>query len=529
MYDSRTTNGKTVPLWYRRLSAADRDAISQRWSPDWPNSPVDVVIVGAGICGLSTAYQLLRQGRSVVVLDMRSIGAGETGRSTAHVASALDDRYHLLERIHGPAHAALAAQSHTAAIDSVESICASEGIACDFRRVNGYLFAADGGEPELRRELDAARRAGLSVEWLDAAPAPFADSACLRFADQAELDPLAYVLGLARAVQYLGGRIYSRTRMRRLEHHAHREHDHEVRVHVDGRMPIVTRDVIVATNTPVNDLFALHTKQAPYRSYVLALDIPAGSIERGLYWDTLDPYHYVRLAGEDLLIVGGEDHKVGQSAAPEASWSRLEAWTRERFRNAGEVRFRWSGQIQEPDDGLAFIGRNPGNSSHVFIATGDSGNGITHGALAGILLSDLICGKDNPWAAVYDPSRKLLHPAAIRDFVHENANVARHYAHWLLPERARHTLQPGEGRVIRPGIVPIALYVDEAGTEHRHSAVCPHLGCIVAWNRAEKSWDCPCHGSRFDPYGKLLTGPSNRDLAQPESAASPPKRSDAAQ
>ncbi|HEY2734865.1 MAG TPA: FAD-dependent oxidoreductase, partial [Polyangiales bacterium] len=388
MNDVRTTNGQSVPVWYRALAASDREALTERWSAPWPDRPVDTVVIGAGIAGLSTAYHLLRQGCSVVLLEMNSIGSGETGRTSAHLACAVDDRYHELERIHGVAHAAWIAQSHQAAISSIESICSSEAIACEFERVNGYLIAADrADEKELAREVAPARRAGLSVRWREAGPSPFDGAAALCFTDQAQFQPLAYVLGLARTVRRLGGRIYTRTKMRRIEH------GDTLRVHVDGQLPLSAGSVVVATNTPVNDRIAMHTKQASYRSYVLGIDVPAGSVERALYWDTLDPYHYVRLAGDDLLIVGGEDHKVGQSGEPSASWTRLEAWVRERFRGAGELRFRWSGQIQEPDDGVAFIGKAPGHSP-VYIATGDSGNGLTHGALAGLLLSDLIVGRD---------------------------------------------------------------------------------------------------------------------------------------
>jgi nitrite reductase/ring-hydroxylating ferredoxin subunit len=271
---------------------------------------------------------------------------------------------------------------------------------------------------------------------------------------------------------------------------------------------------VVTTNSPINDVFAMHSKQAAYRSYVLGVAIEPGSVPSALYWDTEDPYHYVRLAEHGkLLIVGGEDHKVGQSQAPEQSWERLEQWTRDRFAGLGETRYRWSGQIWEPADGLAFIGRNPGRADNIYLCTGDSGNGITHGALAGLLLSDLILGQENPWSEVYDPSRKITQPRAAREFVKENFNVALRYGEWLLPgAKAAEKIEPGHGAVVRKGVRRVAVYVDELNARHECSAVCPHLGCLVSWNRAERSWDCPCHGSRFDPYGRVLTGPARRDL-----------------
>jgi nitrite reductase/ring-hydroxylating ferredoxin subunit len=282
--------------------------------------------------------------------------------------------------------------------------------------------------------------------------------------------------------------------------------------------------VVVATNSPISDRVSIHTKQAAYRSYVLGFELPANSLQRALYWDTQDPYHYVRLAADGgRLIAGGEDHKVGQSARPEQHWQRLEAWTRSHFPMVGPIVSRWSGQIQEPSDGLAYIGKDPASLGRVFISTGDSGNGITHGAIAGLLLPDLIAGHTHPWAALYDPSRKLR-AIRTREYFRENANVALHFAEWLLPRaRGERDIERGEGRVVRRGLHHVAVYVDPQGGRHECSATCPHLGCLVAWNRAEKSWDCPCHGSRFDAYGKVLTGPAADDLQpltrQPSSAA----------
>lgn len=502
MYDAHRTSGESFPLWLEDAGAGE--------GPTGLPRVADVVVVGAGMAGLSTAYHLLRAGRSVVVLDKGSIGSGETARTTAHLASALDDRFYVLERVHGPEGARLAAQSHAAAIDSIERAVRDERIACGFQRVDGYLFAGKGDSIDtLRREFSAARRAGLDVAWLDRAPLPFDTGPCLRFADQAQVEPIAYLQGLAETVRRLGGQICTGQHVERLTE------GHPAIVHVQGGERVQCGAVVFATNTPINDTFAVHTKQAPYRTYVIGMQVAPGSVPRGLFWDTEDPYHYVRLAGDDLLLVGGEDHKVGQATRPEEHWQTLEAWTRERFPQGGPVRYRWSGQVQEPADGLAFIGRNPGRETNIFIATGDSGNGMTHGALAGMLLRDLICERENPWAALYAPSRKvsLTHLSAAREFLRENVNVARHYTDWLLPgDRAARDIPPGTGAVVRRGLRKIAVYVDEAGVRHECSATCPHLGCVVAWNSAERSWDCPCHGSRFDPYGRVLTGPATRDL-----------------
>jgi glycine/D-amino acid oxidase-like deaminating enzyme/nitrite reductase/ring-hydroxylating ferredoxin subunit len=522
MYDSQRTSGESLPPWSTPsdLSVSSLGVVASTFdepkeSASWPDRTLDVVVIGAGITGLSTAYHLLEAGCSVMVIDKGRVACGETGRSTAHVSSALDDHYCMLERMHGASGARLAAESHVAAIASIEAIAKKEAIDCAFSRVDGYLFAAHAREIDLLdRELVAARRAGLEVDMVGGAPLPFATGAALRFRHQAQVQPVAYVEGLARAVRAKGGLIRTGVRVR------HVEEGSPAKVHVDGGATVVARSVVVATNTPVVDVFAMHTKQAAYRSYAIGIPVEKGSIERALYWDTQDPYHYIRLAGDDdLLIVGGEDHKVGQSREPEHRWERLERWARDRFAIADGTegaRYRWSGQVWEPVDGLAFIGKNPGRADNVFISTGDSGNGITHGAIAGILLSDLIAGRENPWAGLYDPSRKVTRVLAAREFVKENLNVGLHYGDYLKPGEDPAHIARGEGAIVRRGVRRVAVYVDEVGQRHECAGVCTHLGGPISWNRAERSWDCPCHGARFDPYGRVMTGPALRDLERLE-------------
>jgi nitrite reductase/ring-hydroxylating ferredoxin subunit len=282
------------------------------------------------------------------------------------------------------------------------------------------------------------------------------------------------------------------------------------------------RSVVVATNSPVSTRFAIHTKQAPYRTYVVARAIAAGAVPRALYWDTADPYHYVRLqpgagpGGADVLIVGGEDHKTGQEEDPAGRFDRLESWIDENLPRAGERLMRWSGQVMEPVDGLAFIGRDPTGDEGLYVATGDSGQGMTHGTIAGILLTDLVAGRENPWATLYDPGRVTLR--ATGEFARENLNVALQYGDWVTAGDVESVdaIPRGRGAVVRRGASKVAAYRDDAGVLHERSAVCTHLGCIVAWNDLERSWDCPCHGSRFDVHGKVLNGPALRELGPAE-------------
>jgi glycine/D-amino acid oxidase-like deaminating enzyme/nitrite reductase/ring-hydroxylating ferredoxin subunit len=478
----------------------------------------EVCIVGAGIAGLLIAQHLASAGRSVVILDQAGTLAGETRRTTAHLTSVLDAGYARLESMHGVEIARKLAQSHTAAINLIERLARDGGIDCDFRRLDGYLYDVAGavGDGSLESEWQAAQRAGLECELVSTAPLPFVNGPALRFPNQAEFDPARFGEALVRDVLRKGGRIYAPVRVVALE----KGSVLCVRT-ADGRT-VRANDVVMATNTPINDIVTMHTKQAPYRTYALAAPIPRGSITAGLYWDREEPYHYVRTAPSrdgslapdyEWLIVGGEDHKVGQDARSESRWTRLEQWVRTRFERAGAPLYRWSGQVLEPVDGIAFIGLNPGDE-HVFVVTGHSGNGMTYGGVAGMLIADLISGRPSAWASVYDPARKPVTAKAIGRFVRENLNVARRYGDWLVEGDAASVeqIERGQGAVVRRGLKKVAVYVDERGRAHELSAKCPHLGCVVAWNRAEKSWDCPCHGSRFDAHGRVLMGPAVRDL-----------------
>lgn len=508
----------TTSIWMAGSAGGRQDEARGNGAAELPAaSEADVCVVGAGMAGLSTAYQLAREGARVLVLDQGPIAGGESARTTAHLASALDDRFHRLEKLHGAEGARLAAESHAAAIDSIEQIARGEDIACDFARVDGYLFATRPGDTEeLDRELEAAGRAGLAVERVDRSCWPWFDTGpCLRFRHQAEFHPLRYLHGLARAIRRRGGLIVTGVRAARLEG------GRRCRVITADRRVIHAGALVVATGSPVHGVVAIHGKQAAYRSYVIALEIPAGAVGHALYWDTGDPYHYVRVARSERatlewLVVGGEDHRTGQADDGEERFARLEAWTRERFPMAERVAMRWSGQILEPADGLAFIGRSPGLNPNLYLVTGDSGNGLTHGALAGIVVADLVLGRENPWAALYDPSR--VKTRSLGGLLRENLNVAAQYADWLTPGAGKGevALEPGTGAVVRRGLRKVALYRDTGGELHQLSATCPHMGGVVAWNSVEGSWDCPCHGSRFDGTGHVLSGPARRDLAREE-------------
>ena len=500
-------SGTTRSIW---LQAAPIPA-SPRLAAD---ARADVCVVGAGMAGLSTAYLLAREGRKVIVIDDGPVAGGETARTTAHLTHVLDHRYHWIEKVHGPEGARIAADSHSAAIDRIESIVRSEEISCNFERLDAFLFVPPGDPPdELEREIEAARAAGLDrVEWAERAPLTGFDTGrCLRYPDQGQFHPLDYLEALALAIKREGGRIHRDT------HAGAIEEGPPMRVGTEAGPVVTAEHVVVATNTPIHMMIGVHARQAAYRSYALAAVVPEGAVSRALYYDTPTPYHYVRLhtppraGGEELLIVGGEDHKTGQADDGDARWMALEAWMRKRFPAAGEVRARWSGQVFEPADGVAFIGRDP-EKRNLLMVTGDSGMGMTHGTIAGILLTDLVLDRPNPWQKLYDPSRSSLRAAG--ELARENWNAAVQYMDFVTPGDVdtESAIPARSGAVMRDGMKKVAVYRDPSGALHRMTAICPHLGCIVAWNSTENSWDCPCHGSRFDPRGRVLSGPANTNL-----------------
>jgi glycine/D-amino acid oxidase-like deaminating enzyme/nitrite reductase/ring-hydroxylating ferredoxin subunit len=503
-------SGQTTSVWMNTAASVVTNSLQA-------DIDCDVCIIGAGIAGLSVAYHLAKQNKKVVVLDDGPIAGGETCRTTAHLTNAIDDRYHRLEQVHGLDGARLAAESHTRAIDRIGEIIAEEQIDCDFRRVDGYLFQPPGADAAgLDKELAAAHRCGLTdVQKVERAPIEsFNTGPALLFPRQGQFHITKYLRGLTNAIHSQGGRIFTGTHVTEIQAGT------PALVMTSAHARVKAAAIVVATNVPVNDRVEIHTKQMPYRTYIVGAVVPRGSIMPALFWDDDDPYHYVRVqsaAEGDILIVGGEDHKTGQANDANRRFARLEAWARERWPQIESIAYRWSGQVIETQDYLAFIGRNPFDDDNIYIATGDSGMGMTHGTIAGMLISDLILGRSNPWEKLYDPGRVRV--ASANEFLKENLNTfAQYKEHFTAGDLADVTaIPPGEGAIIRRGLNKVAVYHSAEGAFVACSAVCPHLGAVAQWNSLEKSWDCPAHGSRFTAHGSVTNGPANSGLKRLES------------
>lgn len=477
------------------------------------NTETDICIIGAGISGLTTAYILSSLGKSVVLIDDGPIAGGQTVRTTGHLTNVLDDRYFLLEDYFGIEGAKFASESHREAINFIENLVKQHSIDCDFETVNAYLFVPPGESLDvLKKELGAAHRAGLiDATMINRAPlSTFDTGPCLCFPKQAQFDVIPYLNSLCALIQKREVQIFSYTHASQIK----KTKDSYV-VITDHNHSIKAKHVVLATNTPFNSRFFPHLKQAAYRTYVITWEIPKNSVEKAIFYDTANPYHYIRIANHnkehDLLIIGGEDHRTGEKADTESCYENLKKWTTQRFPMAEKVCYQWSGQVMEPVDCLAFIGK-VSDDSELYMITGDSGNGLTHGTLGAMLISDLILKRSNPWEKLYSPHRITL--KATHDFVDENVNTAWQYREWMTKGDIESVseLKPNCAGILRKGLKKHACYRDKEGQLHEFSATCPHLGAIVNWNASEHCWECPAHGSRFDPYGKLLQGPANCNL-----------------
>ena len=480
----------------------------------------DVCVIGGGIAGLTTAYLLSREGKRVVVLEAQAgLVNGETGSTTAHLAWVIDDRFARVASIRGDDVARAAADSHRNAINSIEQIAAAESIDCDFRRVDGYLFPGADGPQVVNEEADELSRLGIPFKPLDGPPIPGLTGPSLKFFGQGQFHPKKYLAGVAAAIRKNGGVIHTDTRVVKIEGGS------PCQVHTAGEFTVTATAVVIATNSPFDAGVLLHTRMAAYTTYAIALAIPHLAVPAALFWDTEDPYHYIRTQpgdrGGDYLIVGGEDHKTGQADDQHERWGRLEDWTRDRFPAAGELRHRWSGQVFETPDGLGLIGAAPWGRN-LFVITGDSGMGMTHSTLGARLVANLIRGIDDPLASVYDPSRIM--PVALRTFLAENLNVAAQYSDWLTggDVKSVEDIPVGQGAIVRSGLKKLAVYKRKDGSTCEMSATCRHMGALVRWNPGEKTWDCPAHGSRYSCEGEVLHGPAVESLARVEGAPNEP-------
>jgi len=497
-------DGEQKSLW--QDTVADYQPTNQ-WNKD---EVYDMLVIGAGITGLTTALLLQSEGKKCIIAEAHNIAFGTSGGTTSHLNTMADTGYDILEKKFGKDATPLVASAMREAIDLVEGLVSKYSIDCGFAYKTAYLFAQNDEEAEtLQKMKEATERAGVVCSSVNNIPIPVPFSKAMRVEMQAQLHATHYLHGLAKAYEQEGGIL--------LQHCMVKEHKHEGHYLAETTLgTIKARKIMYATHIPPG-ISIFNFRCAPYRSYAAAVTLKNGNYPDALIYDVKDPYHYFRtqkVNGKEYLIAGGFDHKTGHNDNTEQIFRELEAYIRKHF-EVDAVAYKWSSQYFEPADGLPYIGLMPGHDD-IYVGTGYSGNGIIFGTLAGKMICEMVTGHESRYEKLFDTNR-IKPIAGFANFVKENADVVSkfigmRFSYEKVSELA--ALAPGEATLAEWEGKKVALYKDEQGKLHAVDPVCPHAGCLVAWNNAEKSWDCPCHGSRFAPNGALLTGPATHCLAQ---------------
>jgi glycine/D-amino acid oxidase-like deaminating enzyme/nitrite reductase/ring-hydroxylating ferredoxin subunit len=496
-----TLPGKPASIWLQRSQP-----------PAFPrlegDRDYDVVVLGAGIAGVSLALELVEAGRRVGLLEAGTVAGGASGNSTAKISSLHALTYDQLERQHGPGVARAYGEANEAGLSAIAERVEQLGVECDFERRDNFTYSLDQAEiPKLRSEADTAKRSGLPASYVSDVELPFEVAGAVRFANQAQFDPVPYIRALAARFTEAGGDLFEHSPATAVSD------GDPCEVSVRGGATVRAGQVAVTTHFPFLDRGLYFARMHPERSYVVAARI-RGEVPKGMYLSTESPAHSIRQIPDpdgELLMVGGESHKTGQGDSAEC-FQRLASWAQANF-EVERFEYRWATQDPIPADKIPFIGKLHPFTDRLFVATGFRKWGFAAGAAAAQILADQIADRPNPWAFAFDPSR-LRPRASAGSLAKENANVAYRFFADRLHRGVARELAPGEGAIVGDGPAQRAVYRDETGALTAVSARCTHLGCIVNWNAGERSWDCPCHGSRFAPDGMVIEGPAVDPLAR---------------
>src|SRR5882724_4643975 len=498
---------RNVPFWIESTPI-------RRFPKLQKNINVDIVVIGAGITGITAAYLLKKAGATVALIERERVASIDTGHTTAHLTYIIDVELQELARNFGDDHAQAAWDAGAAAIDKIESIVNKEDIDCEFARVPAYLHVCAEGFSKrdvssLKKEADVAVKLGFDATYLKSVP--YFNLPGVRFANQAKFHPRKYLRGLVQKIPGDGSHVFEKSAATKFDAKKRRVKVNRNWINFDR--------VVMATNNPLVGLASItsatlfQTKLSLYTSYAFGARVPPNTVPEALFWDTREPYDYLRADRHprfDYILYGGEDHKTGQKKKTQNAYARLLARLKKIIPKAN-IDHRWSGQVISTPDGLPYIGEN---AEHQFVATGYCGNGITFGTVAAMMARDWITERKNPWADLFAVDRKKI-KGATWNYLRENKD----YPYYMIKDRLARPeadsvreLKPGNGMIVGSRGKKVAAFRGRNGKVHRLSPVCTHLGCLVRWNSAESTWDCPCHGSRFKPTGEVIAGPAEEPL-----------------
>ncbi len=471
----------------------------------------DAVIIGGGITGITTALLLQSAGRQCLIAEAYTIGFGTSGGTSAHINTFADTTYKEAESAFGKEGAELFAAAINEGFSIIRENIKAHRVSCDFEEKKGYVYAEDDKQVDELQDIHGGiANVGLQVRYTKNVPTPIQYKKAIELDGQAQFHPFKYIAGLLKAYLKAGGILLENASVTKVDS---RDDSHVVRA---GTFSIRTKNVTYATHIPPGmNIFSLRC--APYRSYVLGVTLTDNNYPDALVYDMQEPYHYFRtheLDGKKCLIAGGNDHKTGHDD-PEQAFADLEKYVRKHYK-VKNVDYRWSSQYYVPVDGFPYIGQMPGQDKGIYCATGYNGNGMMLGSIAGKILTDLIVDGKSKYEKIFDPGR-IKPMAGFKEFISENADVAYQFVASRFKAHEVDFLkrvQKDTGKLVEFDGRQIAVYRDAEGNIHALNPVCTHAKCIVNWNSEEKSWDCPCHGARYDIDGNVLNGPADKGLEQ---------------